>query len=143
MQPRRSPVSRASSVTNAPRRSRAPATSGNSGSARPHSAASMKRRASASSAVRSVAESSGSAMVLLSAPNGVGAIELLVDNDAGELVRQRQRPETPLPLGAPQHVRRQTVMVANEESDVSTLHLPTADQLGEVLGAPCLAARDQ
>src|SRR5207249_359727 len=53
MQPRRSWVSRFSSVTNAPRCNITPGTSGNSGGARPQSAASIARRASASSAARS------------------------------------------------------------------------------------------
>ena len=39
-------------------------------------------------------------MVRFPATNGVGAIELLVENDPRQLVRQRQRPETRDPFGA-------------------------------------------
>src|SRR5947208_17103538 len=118
MQPRRSCPSRCSSVTKAPRRSPTPGTPGNPGGGRPLSTASMARRANASSAARSVGVSSGSSMVLLSAPDGVRAIELLVEDDAGQLVRQRQGTKAPRALGAPEHVRRDAVMVADDERDV-------------------------
>src|SRR5438045_1054721 len=143
MQPRRAWVARASSVTNAPRRSFAPGTSGSSGRERPHRDASMARRASVSSAARSAEESSGSSMVLLAAPDGVRAIELFVDDDPGELVRQRQRSETPGALGTPANVIRHAVMIADHERNIPSLHLPPTHQLGELLRAPLLAALGQ
>src|SRR5262245_40942632 len=133
MHPRRSPP-RSCSDTNAPRRSLATGMSGIGGAGAPARFAAIAPRANASSA-----RLSGASMVLLSAPNRVGAIELLVDDDARKLVRQRQRPETPGALGAAQDLRRQPVMVPDDERDVAAFQLPAADQLGELRGAPRLA----
>src|SRR6266568_3991802 len=140
MQPRRSCPSRCSSVTKAPRRSPTPGTPGNPGGGRPLSAASMALRANASSAARSVAVSSGSSMVLLSAPDGVRTIELLVHDNAGELMGQCQRSQTPGAFGLAQKIRWKPVSAADHERDIATFHLPASHQLGELLRGPRLAA---
>src|SRR5690349_1419651 len=133
MQPRRSCPSFSSNVTNAPRQSAAPGTSGTSGGERPSSAAAMAARARPSSAARSAGVSSGSSMVLLSAPDRMRAIELLVDDDAGELVRQRQRSQAPGTLGTLHDVGGKPVRSADHERDVAAVHLPPPHQLRELL----------
>src|SRR6266576_2657180 len=138
MQPRRSPPCNSSSVTNAPRRNAAPGTSGNSGSVRPCSAASMAPRASVSNAARSAAERSGSAMVLLAAPDRERAVQLLVHDHARQLMWQRQRAQAPDLLGAFYDVLRQPVGIADHERHVAPFHVPAAGEIGELLRGPCL-----
>src|SRR6266576_6967859 len=98
MQPRRSPPDSCND-TKAPRCCWAAGTFGIRGAARPARTASIAHRARARSALRSAGESSP-AMVRLSPTNRVGPVELLVDYDSGQLVRQRQRTEAPGALGA-------------------------------------------
>src|SRR5467141_62994 len=145
MQPRRSCASCSSSVTNAPRRNRAPGTSGSRGGGHPVRAAWMALRARASSAARSagVRQGSGSAMILLSAADRVRTIQLLVQDHARELVRQGQRPQAPAAFGAVEHVLRKAVRVADHERDVAALHLPATDELGELGRAPALTTLGQ
>src|SRR5262245_51074466 len=98
MQPRTSPQD-ACNDTNAPPCRRAAGKSGSFGAARPASAASIAHRASASRALRSAAVRS-TAMVRLSTADRVCAIELFVDDDTGQLVRQRERTQAPRAFGA-------------------------------------------
>src|ERR1700752_119059 len=144
MPPRRSPP-RSCRETNAPRRCLAEGMSGMRGPGwePPASVASIAQRANASSARRSSAvrgaESSGPAMVFLSAADRVGPVELLVDHHPGELMRQSQRPKAPAPLRAFHHVRRQAVGAADRKRHVAALQLPATRQLGVLLRGPGLA----
>src|SRR5258708_4794835 len=79
-------------------------------------------------------------MVRLSAPDGVGAIQLLVYDDPRQLVRRRERRQTPHPFGPRQHVRGQRVGAADGEGHVPRLQLPARRLLGERGRTPALAA---
>src|SRR5712692_421402 len=136
MQPRRTWASCSSRVTNAPRRSDAPGTRGKGGGANPASAASIAQRANASSAARSAAVNSGSAMVWLPTTNGVGAIELLVNDHPRQLVRQRQWTEAPDSLGAAENLLGQSVRVPDDECDIARIALPVRRELSELLRRP-------
>src|SRR5438876_11474995 len=79
-------------------------------------------------------------MVLLSATDRVRAIELLVQHDARQLVRQGQRSQAPAALGAVQHVVGKDVGVADLERDVAAFHLPAIYDLGDICGVPALTS---
>src|SRR6266571_1841446 len=138
MQPRSAPS--ASSVTNAPRRSAAPGTSGTAGSGQPVAQASTAPRARRNRAARSAAVSSGAAMVRLSPPDGVGTVELLVDDHASQLVRQGQGAETPDVVRARENGLGKRIGTADRQHDVPPLPLPAGGTLGQIPGRPRLAA---
>ncbi len=138
MQPRRAPS--ASSVTNAARRNATPGMSGTAGSGQPAAQASTARRARRRRAARSAAVSSGAAMVRLSPPDGVGAVELLVHDHASQLVRQRQGPETPDFVSPRDERLGKRLRTADRQHDVPLVTLPPRGTLGQVPGRPRLAA---
>src|SRR2546426_2926407 len=120
--PRSAPAS--GMVTKAPRPRAAPGTSGRGGSSRPARCAASVARAKRSSAARSAAVNSGSPMVRLPPADGVGTIQLLVQDDARQLVREREAGEAPDALGLVQHWRRQRCGAAQGERHVPSLQLP-------------------
>src|SRR2546426_973061 len=132
--PRTAP--RSEIVPTAPRFNPAPATAGTGGSGRPARWASSVPRASSSNAALSAAVSSGSAMVRLSAADRVGPVQLLVQEDARQLVRQRQQGKAPHPLRAPERRPRQPVGAADGERHVPGIQLPARRPLGELLRRP-------
>src|SRR2546426_1018530 len=70
------------------------------------------------------AVNSGSPMVRLPPADGVGTIQLLVQDDARQLVREREAGEAPDALGLVQHRRRQRCGAAQGERHVPSLQLP-------------------
>src|SRR6266581_4274567 len=85
-----------------------------------------------SSATRSSGVSSRAPMVWLSPPDGVRAVQLLVHEQPGELVRKRQPGQAPRALGRPQHDDREGVGAADHERYVPAIHLPARRPVGEL-----------
>src|SRR2546428_6997227 len=79
-------------------------------------------------------------MVLLSATDRVGAIELFVQHHASQLVRQGQRSQAPATFGAVQHGVRKPVRAADHERDVAAFHLPPTYELRELGRGPALTS---
>src|SRR6266699_1548713 len=137
MQPRNAP--RSVRVTNAPRFSAAPGTAHTGGSGRPARCASSVARASSNSAARSAGVSSGSAMVGFPPADGVRAVQLLVYEYPGQLVRERQAGQTPRPLGGLQDGGRECTRAADREGHVPALLVPARRPVRELLGGPLLS----
>src|SRR6266480_4446875 len=137
MQPRNAP--RSVRVTNAPRFSAAPGTAHTGGSGRPARCASSVARASSNSAARSAGVSSGSAMVGFPPTDGVRAVQLLVHQYPGQLVRERQAGQAPRPLGGLQDGGRERTRAADREGHVPALLVPARRPVRELLGGPLLS----
>src|SRR5207302_403330 len=133
-------------VTNAPRLRAAPGEPGRDGRGRPARCATSVARARCSSATRSAAVNSGSAMIRLPATDRVRPIQLLVQDDARQLVWKREARQAPDPLGAAQHRRRQGFGAAQGEGHVAPLKLPAGGPVRQLGGrplVPLLRQRDE
>src|SRR5919106_2328381 len=141
MHPRSRPS--ACSDTNAPCRTESAGSEGGAGGAARPTAASRLARASRSKARRAPGARSGAAMVRLPAPDGVGAIQLLVEDHARHFVREGERRQAPHLLGPLEHRLRQRLRTPDRERHVPAVHVPAAGPLGELGGRPLIAAARQ
>src|SRR5260370_17127523 len=126
-------------VTNAPRWSSTPGTAGTGGRGRPASRAASVARGRAPSAARSGAVRSRSPMGRLSPADGVGAVQLLVQDDSCQLMRQREGGEAPDPFRPLQRGGRQPVGAAQCERDVATVPLPAGGPVGQLARGPLVS----
>src|SRR5512144_2174133 len=65
----------------------------------------------------STGELRSGAVIRMAGKNGRRAIELLGEHDAGKPVRQSERPERQLQIGAGEHLRRQPLGAADEKGE--------------------------
>src|SRR5256886_5905804 len=87
---------------------------------------------------RSWGVSSGAPMVRLPTPDGVRAVQLLVHEQPGELVGERQPRQAPHALRALEHGLRHPLGAADREGDVPAVHLPAGRPTRQLLGGPLL-----
>ena len=82
-------------------------------------------------------------MVRLPAPDRVRPVQLLVDDDARQFMRQREPAETPQTLRFAQNVVRQGLRAADRKRDVPPIHFPPPRPFRELTRRPFLAAAGQ